>query len=287
MDMNSQSLRAREKAIAEQFMGGIPWLMVFWGITNTAIWIALWPLVFTGIMPLWLGFIIATINITASYLPSHDAQHYIIAPKGSKLEWFNELVGHWSLIPLTLPLRTARITHMEHHKHANDPLLDPDYSTHATGPLHAIWKTIVNRQPRAEGGFNRYGQLLQQWDSPAAKSALTDAIISKTLFFGILSVLALSGYAIEAALLWWLPRHLALTYISFYLSWAPHHPGAEKGRYKDTRAFKSRMGNIWSSGMQYHIVHHLYPTIPLNKTPAAYRALRPILLERGCNLDHM
>ena len=114
--MNSQSLRAREKAIAEQFMGGIPWLMVFWGITNTAIWIALWPLVFTGIMPLWLGFIIATINITASYLPSHDAQHYIIAPKGSKLEWFNELVGHWSLIPLTLPLRTARITHMEHHK---------------------------------------------------------------------------------------------------------------------------------------------------------------------------
>jgi beta-carotene hydroxylase len=80
---------------------------------------------------------------------------------------------------------------------------------------------------------------------------------------------------------------LALTYISFYLSWAPHHPGVGKGRYKDTRAFKSRMGNIWSSGMQYHIVHHLYPTIPLNKTPAASRALRPILAERGCNLDYM
>ena len=95
MDMTSQSLRAREKAIADQFSGGIPWLMVFWGITNTAIWLALWPLVFTGVMPLWLGFIIASINITMSYLPSHDAQHYIIAPKGSKLEWFNELVGHW------------------------------------------------------------------------------------------------------------------------------------------------------------------------------------------------
>ena len=148
-----------------------------------------------------------------SYLPSHDAQHYIIAPKGSKLEWFNELVGHWSLIPLTLPLRTARITHMEHHKHANDPLLDPDYSTHAKSPLHALWKTVVNRQPRATGGFNRYGEILQQRNSPTAKAALSDALISKTLFFGILAALALSGYAIEAALLWWLPRHVALTYI--------------------------------------------------------------------------
>ena len=68
MDMTSQSLRAREKAIADQFSGGIPWLMVFWGITNTAIWLALWPLVFTGVMPLWLGFIIASINIFGGFL---------------------------------------------------------------------------------------------------------------------------------------------------------------------------------------------------------------------------
>jgi beta-carotene hydroxylase len=94
MDMTSQSLRAREKAIADQFTGGIPWLMVFWGITNTVIWLALWPLVFTGVMPLWLGFIIASINITMSYLPSHDAQHDIIAPKGSKLEWFNPAAAY-------------------------------------------------------------------------------------------------------------------------------------------------------------------------------------------------
>jgi beta-carotene hydroxylase len=36
--------------------------------------------------------------------------------------------------------------------------------------------------------------------------------------------------------------------------------------------------------MQYHIIHHLYPTIPLNRHPAVYRALRPILEERGCEL---
>lgn len=285
--MTGTGLRAQEKAIADSFTHRVSWIMVFWGLANTAIWLALWPLVILGTIPLWLGFVVASLNVTMSYLPSHDAQHYIFAAKGSKYEWCNEFIGHWSIFPLTLPFRTARITHMEHHKHANDPLLDPDFSTHATGPIDALWKTFVNRQPRAQGGFNRYGQLLQSWQSPAAKVALRDAMIAKIFFYAVLAVSALSGFAIEAALLWWLPRHIALTYISFYLSWAPHHPGGDKGRYRDTRAFKSKFGNLWSSGMQYHIVHHLYPTIPLDRTPAAFRALRPILEARGCEMGEL
>ena len=34
-------------------------------------------------------------------------------------------------------------------------------------------------------------------------------------------------------------------------------------------------------------IHHLYPTIPLYRTPAAFRALRPILVQRGCDLGGM
>jgi beta-carotene hydroxylase len=283
--MNSASLRAEEKAIADRFIDqGIPWLMVAWGLGNTLVWLSLWLLVLMGIMPLWLGFIIATCNVTLSYLPSHDAQHYIIARKGSSLEWFNELVGHISIFPLTLPFRTARITHMAHHQHTNDPVRDPDYATRANNAWHAIWKTIYNRQPRVKGGFSRYGELLIQWDTPASRAALMDALLMKMLHFGVLAAFAWSGYAIEAALLWLVPKHLALTYIYFFLSWAPHHPGEGQGRYKNTRAFKSRLGNLGSSGMQYHIIHHLYPTIPLNKTPAAYRALRPILEKQECDL---
>ena len=60
-----------------------------------------------------------------------------------------------------------------------------------------------------------------------------------------------------------------------------------RGRYRDTRAFKSRLGNMFSMGMQYHIVHHLYPRIPLVLTPAAYRDLRPILEKRNCDLGEL
>ena len=116
---------------------------------------------------------------------------------------------------------------------------------------------------------------------------VVDAIAIRTVYTLVLFVAACSGYAIEAALLWWLPLHIADIYIPYYLSWKPHHPGTDQGRYKDTEAFKSTFGNLVSSGMQYHVVHHLYPRIPLMHTPAAFREMRPILLRRGCDLRGM
>ena len=279
--LSEAELMRMEREIAARHIDKFPYFAVAWAFTNLAVWLALWPLVFMGIIPLWLGFIIATLNVTLSYLPSHEAQHDIIAKPGTKLRWLNQMVGHLSTIPLVLPYRVAKITHMDHHKYANDPELDPDYSTHAPGPLQAIWKSLVNRQPRATGGFNAYADILQRKER---LDVLFDGIVFQLVHYGILFALAWSGYAIEAVLLWWLPRHLALTYIQFYLSWAPHHPGNETGRYRDTRSFRSIFGNIGSLGMQYHVIHHLHPRIPLYRTPKAYWEMKPILEARGCDV---
>ena len=283
LPIDTATLRAREKAIAEKYIGGTPWLMVAWGLGNIVLWLALWPLTISGVLPLWAGFAIATVCVTASYLPSHDAQHDIIVPRTSPQHWLNELFGHIVIFPLGLPFRTARTTHLQHHRHANDPALDPDYDVHAPSAAAAIWKSLQNRQPRGAGS-KRYGQILMALETPAAKSALIDAMLMNFFNLALLCGLAWSGYAIEAALLWWLPRQIAITYINFYLSWAPHHPATETGRYRETRAFRSLWGNIGSSGMQYHIIHHLYPNIRLNWTPVAFRELRPILEARGCEL---
>jgi beta-carotene hydroxylase len=59
----------------------------------------------------------------------------------------------------------------------------------------------------------------------------------------------------------------------------------EKGRYRDTRAWRSPVGTIASMGMEYHIIHHLFPKIPLLQTGPAYREMRPLLEERGCRID--
>jgi len=284
LPVDGAALRAQEKAIAEQFVGGTPWLMIFWGLANVGAWLALWPLTIMGIIPLWAALALATFCVAMSYLPSHDAQHDIIVPRSSRWHWLNEVFGHIVLIPLGLPFRTARATHLQHHRHTNDPVLDCDYHTRAPNAFAALVTIVRNFQPRSDGN-KRYFNILMALETPAAKAALTDAVVITLLTLAALSALAWSGYAIEAAVLLWLPRIFARLYISFYLSWAPHHPAVEKGRYRETRAFRSIWGNIGSSGMQYHIIHHLYPNIRLNWTPRAYRALLPILEARGCELD--
>lgn len=278
--LSDSQLDVLERQIANKYMRVVPWGAVAWGFGNCIAFFALFPLVLSGVVPLWLGFILATLFVALSYLPSHEAQHNIIAGRGKPLRWLNELLGHVSVLPLAYPYRVLRATHMEHHAHCNDAELDPDIDVHAPTAWAFLAKSLRGRFI-GNARDDAYANALQRTGQSAL---ILDSIVYETVFLGVMFAMAWSGLALEAALLWWIPRHVALIYISFYLSWAPHHPGHGQGRYRDTRAFKSALGNWVSMGMQYHIVHHLYPRIPLSLTPAAYRELKPILARRGCDL---
>jgi len=285
--LSDAELARMEKDIARKYIGGMPWMMVVWGLGNLAIWLSLWPLVMLGYMPLWLGFIIATVNVTLCYLPSHEAQHSNIAKPGTKWRWLNELVGYVSTIPLVFPYRVLRLTHMKHHAHTNDPEDDPDYDNRADGWLDCIWNTIKRKQP---GYKDRYGMALEKMgDTPEVRAAVLEAVIWRLGHIAILCALAWGGYPLEAFFLWFLPKHLGSIYILAFLSWLPHHPFAEKGRYRDTRAWRMGSGfgiwNVITLGMQYHTVHHLHPAIPLFRNGPAYWEMRDVLMARGLRND--
>ncbi len=279
-DMTDEQLDVLERKIAGKYMGMVPWGVVAWGLTNCLVFVSLFPLVLLDVIPLWLAFPIATLNVVLSYLPSHEAQHNIIASKGKPLRWLNELVGHVSTIPLVYPYRVLRATHMEHHKFTNDPEKDCDIDVHARSTAHFIWKVIWSRQPVSDRS-SAYSRSLER---TGQEHLIIDGVLMQSAYLVILFSMGWTGHAVEAFFLWWLPKFLAEFHLLYYLAWRPHHPGLEQGRYRDTRAFKSRLGNIISAGMQYHIIHHLYPRIPLSMTPAAYRELKPILAYRGCEL---
>ena len=284
--LSDRELIRLEKEIADRFMGGLPWGSIAWGLGNLTVWLALWPLTLTGLLPLWAAFPIATANVALCYLPSHEAQHRIIAREGEPLFWLKELVGHLSTIPMMLPYGVARLTHYEHHKHANHPELDPDIGTRSDGPWHMIVKSFRQRQPGSAAG-KAYGAALARIGTDEARRAGLVAVAYQLTYLGVLFGMAATGHALVAFCVWWLPRQIGSTYIQFYLSWAPHHPANATGRYRDTRAFRSRLGPFVSMGMEYHIIHHLYPRIPLMRTPAAYWALRPVLEARGCDLGRL
>lgn len=278
---NRAAMRA-EMEIARKYIGRVPWEMVVWGLGNLVVWLSLWPLVLLGLLPLWAGFAIATVCVTISYLPSHEAQHSIIAAQGTRLRWLNELVGHVSIIPLVLPYRMAWILHRRHHAHANHPQLDPDSHNRADTWWRSIWNGVLARQPGSESAYRTLGR---ESEDPEVGRALAEAALLTITHFTVLAVLAWSGYALEACFLWWLPRVIGIAYISLFLSWAPHHPMEEMGRYRDTRAWRSPVGTLASMWMEFHIIHHLYPTIPLLDTKRAWKDLRPLLVESGCRVE--
>jgi beta-carotene hydroxylase len=273
------ALRREESAIAQKYMKRFPWEMVVWGLGNCIVWLSIWPLTFYGILPLWAAFALSTLCCILAYLPSHDAQHQSIAKKGTTLHWLNELVGHVSLIPIVLPYKIAWIEHRAHHANANDPVLDPDYSFNGRNVWQAIWNGMQSRQPAVQAEILR--QALEHSSDPTIPRAVIEGALLNTAYYVILTVLAWSGFAIEAFFIWWLPRHIGYAYLTTCLGWAPHFPYQETGRYRDTRAWKSPLGTILSMGMEYHQIHHLFPRIPLFQTGPAYWEMRELLAKRG------
>ena len=267
-----------ERAVAQRYLHRVPWEMVAWGLGNCLVWLLLWPLVLSGLLPLWLGFLLSTLCAILAYLPSHEAQHSIIGAEGTRLRWLNELVGHVSLLPIAFPYRLAWITHRQHHAHVNHPDLDPDISNRGETWWQSVYSALRARQP---GKNHAYARIMRESDHPKRDQAMLEAFALQVLYFGVLTLAAWTGHAIEACVLWWLPRHLGIIYIQLFLSWAPHYPMAETGRYRDTRIWTCRFGTIVSMGMEYHLIHHLYPRIPLFDTPKAFREMEGLLLAGG------
>ena len=283
-----RDLRKQEIAVARQFMGGTMWpyVVAAWGCF--AIWLSFFPLAIMGWLNLPLACVLSCIFATGGYVTSHEAMHSNIVRPSSRHYWINEWVGKVSTIPIVFPFSMARLMHLEHHYHCNDPQKDPDYTDEAPNALMAWYKTWYNRQPGVDGSIHAYKRILAEMGTPEAAKALSDTLKLQLVFMAVLFAMAWSGYAIEAALIWWLPRHVGLSYIRFYLSWAPHHPREGRtGRYENTKVFKSRLGHVLSMGMETHLIHHLYPNSPTHRTKEAYFALKPILAQRGVDTSSL
>ena len=281
-----RSLRKQEIAVAARYHGGTMWPYAVAAIGGFAIWLSFFPLAIMGQLNLPLAFVFATVFGTYGYATSHEAMHSNIARPGERLRWLNELTGAVSTVVIVFPFSMARIIHLEHHYHCNDPLKDPDYSDEAPNDLMAWYKTWYNRQPGVDGSIHHYKRVLQDLGTREARRALVETMLMQLVFMGVLFAMAWTGHAIAAALIWWLPRHIALSWIRFYLSYAPHHPREGRtGRYQNSVIFKSRLGHVLSMGMETHLIHHMYPGIPNHRTRACYHEMKPILAQRGVDVS--
>jgi beta-carotene hydroxylase len=264
----------KEKAIAKNFSQRFQWEMVAIGMGQATIFLSLWPLTLMGYIPLWAGFLIATLCACMAYLPSHEAQHGNYSRGNPKRRWIDSLVGNFTLITLIYPYEILRVTHMKHHAYTNHSKKDPDYDNqHAS----SVAKLAIQVLDGTSVDYSKYEEVFAE-DAAFQKGFKKGALIGLT--YRAILMIAVFMLPLHTLFLWWLPAKLGTVYTTTFFSWYPHLK-TEQGRYKDTRFWQHWMPRYINHSMQLHFIHHLHPSIGHFDEPKAIEALKPFLIARG------
>ena len=71
--------------------------------------------------------VINTLATFYVFTPMHDGCHGSIATTSSGYRWLNDAIGFACSVMFPLPYHAFKYMHLQHHKHTNDPLNDPDH----------------------------------------------------------------------------------------------------------------------------------------------------------------
>lgn len=216
------------------------------------------------------------INATAIYLlftVMHDSMHR--TAHESRL--INDLLGRLSALPLTVTMPLFRAVHYEHHSHTNDPERDPDLIVNR-GPRWALpfWCLAIVVEYRR----HYFGR--RMWRD---RSDLIEAIAMECLLLGAIVVAAATGTFGTIAIVWLGPALIAVAVLALCFDFLPHYPYNSRERYLDTRIYPGRVLNALLLGQNYHLVHHLWTTIPWYRYQRVFGEIEHELVGRGARIE--
>ena len=223
-----------------------------------------WYLALTDQISLWLGCLINTIAMYYLFSPMHDAMHQAVSSKSS----VNNLVLALTTFPIA-PFTTGqfmRMMHMQHHRFANGEL-DPD---------HEVAKNITN-------AFSKWFIWGHLYRSFYAKNKDNYPEFNKKLLHydrivGLVGLVILFiAFPAETLLLMFIPGVLFSWLIAFVFMYLPHRPHNVEHASDPYRATLIREGWEWllcplMAYQNYHLVHHLYPTVPFYRYKKVWEA---------------
>ncbi len=228
-------------------------LLMLLGYVTT---LAIWYLCLHDMIPLWQGTLLAGLSFYLQFSPAHDSMHRAM----SSNERLNSLLLFVS-VQLASPGSTGRafrILHMQHHRFANEHVNDPDHA------IASNWKNAFSTWFFWDllylVYFLRNRQLLP---AQARRLVWIDIVLN----FSVLAVLFTLLPAKLLLMLWFIPARLSAWLICYTFMYLPHYPHESTHKAEPYRATTIRQGHEWLLSpllvcQNYHLVHHLYPTVP-------------------------
>lgn len=245
------------------------WLLVAVLLT----WGGASALYLTGRWPAWATMLVNTIALYVGFTVMHEAVHRV----ADRRKAVNDAMGWVPGLLLFFTLPVFRTCHSKHHANTNDPELDPDHAVARMPAWLRVWWlafTIYNYRRLYYG---------RRWWRSGREAALQVAV-DVVLVGGI--VLAVATDLVTA----WAVVHLVPALAAgIFLAWAfdflPHRPHDSTERYHDTRIQPGRVRHALLLGQNYHLVHHLWVTIPWYRYRRVFDQLRPHLEAEGARIE--
>jgi beta-carotene hydroxylase len=244
------------------------------------LFIASTGLALAGTIPMWLGAVGNTIFIYALYTVVHESVHSNISSRTKSLRWVDTVAGVIACVPLWLHFHQHKRQHMQHHAHTNEET-DPDI--YAKGSFLG-W--IFLRAPVALLSY--FNPVQQYWDCQrfhCVRHEYVYTFLSFSAYSAIVIGLIAVGYAWEVLVLWFAPWWIGQTVMLTFFTWTPHHDHSETGRYRNTRVSLFPGANFILQGQNYHLIHHMIPSIPYYRYKSTFDEMRPILEQKGVRIE--
>ncbi len=235
------------------FIGG-------YAIAFLAIWQwykGIWPL------PTLVGLAFIALHMEGTVI--HDACHKAAHPN----KWVNQAMGHGAAILLGFSFPVFTRVHLQHHSHVNDPKNDPDHIVSTFGPVWLIApRFFYHEYFFFQRKLWRKYELIQ-W---GLERSFFITIVIAGIHFNFMNVI----YN-----LWFGPALMVGVTLGIFFDYLPHRPFMARNKWKNSRVYPSRIMNILIMGQNYHLVHHLWPSIPWFEYKPAYEVTKPLLDEKG------
>ncbi|OBQ05870.1 MAG: beta-carotene hydroxylase [Anabaena sp. LE011-02] len=226
-------------------------------LSNFGYWLWEWPH--------WLCFSVNTLALHCSGTVIHDACHQ----SAHRNRIVNAILGHCSALILVFAFPVFTRVHLQHHGNVNHPKDDPDHYVSTGGPL---WLIAVRFLYHEVFFFQR--RLWRNYE-------LLEWFISRLIVITIVYISVqyhFLGYILN---FWFIPAFVIGITLGFFFDYLPHRPFVERSRWKNARVYPGKVLNLLILGQNYHLIHHLWPSIPWYNYQPAYYLMKPLLDEKG------
>ena len=229
----------------------------------------------SGWAPTWLTIVVNAAVTFVMFTVVHEATHHLISSR----HWVNGLFGRlaYLFVGPTGSYPFFAYIHHEHHRFSNDESRDPD----AFATRGRVWQ-LPFRWAFA-GLFYGHFFIRHLRTRPVAEVAESLGILTASTAGLVIAML--TGNLRTLAVVFLIPCHIGIFVLMWWFNWLPHHGLADTPRTNPYRATRVRVGMEWlftplMLSQNYHLVHHLNPSVPFYRYIEIWRRDEQTYLER-------